>query len=235
MSQVHYPNGSKAFETLTEQTIHTPEQHWLHKFLGYDFILEKKPGKENIVDVPSRSLNFALSAPHSDLIADITKVVQNDAYWADFKNNCSGGNPVDSASSVRNEMLFWKNRLVVPPNTELIQHILQGFHSSPLGGPAGVNRTKARISSQFFWPPMANNIKDFVSKCLICQQAKASNALPAGLSQPLPIPTQIWEDLSIDFITSLPSSNSLKVILIVVYRLSKYSHFPLVEGLFYNF
>jgi hypothetical protein len=94
-----------------------------------------------------------------------------------------------------------------------------------IGGHAGVNRTKARIATQFFWTTMTKDIKEFVSNCLVCQQAKHSTTLSAGLLQPLPIPQQIWEDLSMDFITGLPPSNSYTVILVVVDRLSKYSHF----------
>lgn len=43
------------------------------------------------------------------------------------------------------------------------------------------------------------------------------------LAQSLPIPSEVWVDILMDFITSLP--NGKEVILVVLVRLNKYSHF----------
>jgi hypothetical protein len=46
-----------------------------------------------------------------------------------------------------------------------------------------------------------------------------------GLLQPLSIPSQCWEEASMDFITGLPKSKGKSVIMVIVDRLTKYAHF----------
>lgn len=61
--------------------------------------------------------------------------------------------------------------------------------------------------------------------CKICQAAKYDVAAYPGLLEPLPIPTDVWIDVSMDFITGLPKSQGKEVIFVVVDRLRKYAHF----------
>ncbi|PNX54976.1 hypothetical protein L195_g048599, partial [Trifolium pratense] len=127
--------------------------------------------------------------------------------------------------TVKEGLLLYRDKLVVPNSPDIKKQILTEFHTSHMGGHAGILRTIARIQAQFYWKNMRQDIKEYVQQCLICQQAKTSNSVPAGLLQPLPIPDQVWEDVAMDFITGLPNSFGFSVIMVVIDRLTKYSHF----------
>ena len=61
--------------------------------------------------------------------------------------------------------------------------------------------------------------------CYICQKAKPERLPPAGLLQPLPIPSDPWEVASMDFIDGLPTSRHYNCLLAVVDKLTKFAHF----------
>ncbi|PNY16671.1 retrotransposon-related protein, partial [Trifolium pratense] len=216
----------KSLRSLMEQSLQTPEQQeWLHRFLGYDFTIEYKPGKENIAaDALSRVMTLSWSEPKYHFIEQLKVALQSDHDMSNIIRKCKSGKaPIQY--SIRDGLLYWKQRLMIPKDSDLLNKILFEFHTSPIGGHAGITRTIARIKSQFYWQDMKQDITEYVQKCVVCQQAKTTNTSPAGLLQPLPIPAQVWEDIAMDFITGLPPSSGYTTIMVIVDRLTKYAHF----------
>jgi hypothetical protein len=72
---------------------------------------------------------------------------------------------------------------------------------------------------------MKQMIKEYVKSCRVCQQAKPERLPPAGLLQPLPVPSKPWKVATMDFIDGLLTSRHYNCLLVVVDKLSKFTHF----------
>ena len=92
-------------------------------------------------------------------------------------------------------------------------------------GHFGVKKTLDVLHEHFFWPKMKHDVERICSKCMTCKRAK-SRVLPHGLYTPLPVPSEPWVDISMDFVLGLPrSKRGMDSIFVVVDRFSKMAHF----------
>lgn len=133
--------------------------------------------------------------------------------------------PAPNGYELHGDLLTYRGRLVLPPNLPTVSLLLEEFHNSPVGGHQGTLKTYQHLSQEVYWTSMKGQVRAFVAECSICQQAKYLTLSPANLIQPLPVPEQIWEDISMDLIEGLPKSDGFDTILVIVDRLSKYAHF----------
>jgi hypothetical protein len=99
------------------------------------------------------------------------------------------------------------------------------LHTSLVGGHSGFLKTYHRVKKDFFWDGLKTDVQMFVEECLVCQQNKVETIKTLGLLQPLSIPSQCWEEVSIDFIIGLPKYEGKSVIMVIVDRMTKYAHF----------
>ena len=119
-------------------------------------------------------------------------------------------------------LLLHGSRIFVPDHGDLRHQVLLLAHAA---GHEGTQKTLHRLRAEFYIPRDRALVRDLVRSCTTCQRNKTEALQPAGLLQPLDVPSQVWADISIDFIEGLPKVAGKSVILTVVDRFSKYAHF----------
>jgi len=111
----------------------------------------------------------------------------------------------------------------------LIQELLYLYHDDQFAGHWGIEKTKQLLERKFYWPGMDADIREYVTTCSICQNIAIPRHKPYGKLQPLPVPNGPWQEVSLDFITQLPSSyigtKEYNAILVVVDRYTKMAKF----------
>jgi hypothetical protein len=123
-----------------------------------------------------------------------------------------------------------KNRIYVPSSRELRNLVLKEMHDVPYAGHPSYQKMIKAVRSQFFWSRMKNDVSDYITRCMECQKVKDEHRHPLGLIQPLPIPGNKWEVITMDFIIGLPRTNKKNdSIMVLVDKSTKTAHFVPVK------
>ncbi|WVY94257.1 hypothetical protein V8G54_033345 [Vigna mungo] len=222
----------KSLKELLTQVIQTPEQqYYVTKLLGYDYEIQYKPGKLNVVaDSLSRSVGPTngelkmLFVPQCDFLDELKKSFLEDQDYILLRQKCIDNPESMPHFKVGDGLMLFKGKIWLNSTSRFITLLLKEFHETVVGGHASVTKTLKRLSANFYWASMAKDVRHFISQCRVCQQTKYSTKRSNGLLIPLPIPSNIWEDISMDFIMGLPLSHGYTVLLVVVDRFSKAVH-----------
>jgi hypothetical protein len=197
-----------------EQRLSSEEQQkWVTKILGYDFEIVYKKGKQNVVaDTLSRkdedveAFLCAISIIQPDWIIEARDEWKNDGKVWTLIERLQQDSGASDTFTWKNDSLWYTDRLYLCKNSQLKQKVLLELHTSPVGGHSGFLKTYHRVKKDFFWDGLKTDVQRFLVECLVCQQNKVETIKTPGLLQPLSIPSQRWEEVSMDFITGLPKS-----------------------------
>lgn len=123
--------------------------------------------------------------------------------------------------TVHDGFLFRGDRLCLPDCSLRLQ-LISEIHNE---GHVGRDRTLHLLACSYYWPALWRDVEGLVERCTTCQTSKG-HATNAGLYLPLPIQTQPWTDISMDFVMGLPrTQHGFDSIFVIVDRFSKMVHF----------
>ena len=193
-------NNLKYF--LKQKDLSERQQKWVTKVQEFDFDIEYVKGKNKIV------VDALLRRPVACSLMEISADWKSHLLVEYFKNKFAcevmDGQIQDDQYRVIEDIIFYKDKVYLVLDLGLKKNILTAVHDSPLAGHQGFFKTYRQIIERFSWKGLKQDVMRHVSECVTCHQNKSEHALPAGLLQPLPIPEQKWESISMDFITGLP-------------------------------
>jgi hypothetical protein len=243
----HYVHGRK-FKVITDhQSLHylptqpqlSPRQvRWLEFLQQFEFDIEYKPGRLNVVadalsrrsdhqpaPSPPAELNHLVSSASSiasDVLQRVRAAYDDDPVCRDLLSPTAARGTL---YTVRNNLIFSGNQLYIPASSALKAELMKEAHDSALGGHVGVVKTLDVLSRSYFWPKMAAEVREYVSSCSSCLSIKPRNDHPPGLLHPIPHPPRRWHVVSMDLITQLPLTRSgFDAVFVVVDKCSKMIH-----------
>ncbi|CAA7062472.1 unnamed protein product [Microthlaspi erraticum] len=151
--------------------------------------------------------------------AVFTELYPLDPFFGSIWSDLSAG--IRSDYVLLDGFIFLDNRLCVP-DCSLRLKIIKELHEE---GHVGRDRTLRLVADSYFWPTLRRDVARHVERCVICHRSKG-HASNSGLYMPLPVPTQPWTDISMDFVLGLPrTQRGNDSIFVVVDRFSKMAHF----------
>jgi len=125
---------------------------------------------------------------------------------------------------LQDEYLFKGTRLCIPRGGTR-ELLVREVHGGSLAAHFGESKTLIMLREHYYWPGMKKDVQYVLRRCATCQKAK-SHLLRQGLYTPLPVHTQPWADVSMDFILGPPRTQRKKdSIFVVVDQFSKMAHF----------
>ena len=198
---------------------------WLSFFAEYNFRVEYKPGKQNVLaDALSRRPDYELAHVTSvttSLFDAIRHAYKHDAHTASVLAHF-GANTSAEKSTLTSRMLSRihrysysdgliyyqvdpadEPRIVVPHDEDLKFQILFEAHDVPISGHLGREKTYNQVVSTYWWPNLYKWVANYVRTCETCQRVNPSAHASAPLAS-LPVPAGCWSSMSLDFIFGLP-------------------------------
>ena len=112
--------------------------------------------------------------------------------------------------------------------------MISQYHDDVFAGHFRKSRTAELMQQSYDWPGAIRDVQHYCHNCVECQKVKPFHYKLYRLLNLLPVPTELWHMVTMDFITDLPLSSTYESttwdsILVVVDKLTKMAHYIPVQ------
>jgi hypothetical protein len=74
----------------------------------------------------------------------------------------------DEGFQILYDLIYYKGRIYVVPESKFKERVLREFHDSPLAGHQGFLKTYRKIRERFAWKGLKEDIMHYVKECTTC-------------------------------------------------------------------
>jgi len=216
----HLGKANFVADALTRKTLHmsammVKEFELLEQFRDLSLVCELSPQsvKLGMLKIDSEFLKNIKEAQKADVKFVDLFIGENQTEDGDFRVDDQG-------------VLRFRGRICIPDDDEIKKMILEESHRRSLSIHPGATKMYHDLKNLFWWSGLKRDVAQFVYSCLICQKLKVEHQKPVGLMTPLDVPEWKWDNISMDFVTSLPNTpRGHDTIWVIVDRLTKSTHF----------
>ncbi|KAJ9518617.1 hypothetical protein QJQ45_018645, partial [Haematococcus lacustris] len=194
-------DNSATTHVLTQSNLTGRQMRWTQRLAEFDITFVHKAGKHHTVpDALSRRPDHQLTAlsivdPDPSFFSTFDRHAPEDpAYQAALSQALS---PPSPSSPTHLQVIVGRlyttstpPRIYIP-SSPLRAQLLHEAHDAHTAAHLGRAKTLERLQRHFYWPQMHKTVQEYVRTCDKCQRNKATNQLPPGLLQPLPIPSLV--------------------------------------------
>nr|GEY14244.1 putative reverse transcriptase domain-containing protein [Tanacetum cinerariifolium] len=200
---------------------------WLELLSDYDCEIRCHLGKANVVaDALSRKERIKSLQVHAlvmtiglDLPRQILKAQTKAMKPENLKSKDVGGMLIENSKDPEkpmkeklephaDKMMCLNNRSWLPCYGDLRTLIMYESYKSKYSVHPGSDKMYQDMKLLYWWPNMKADIATYVSKCLTCLKVKAEHQKPSGLLVQPEILQWKWDNITMDFVTKLPKTQS---------------------------
>jgi len=170
----------------------------------------------------------------------VAKLTANDSFLADIRSGYEHNllfakvlkQPDQHAAFTIRDQLIWshnrgREQVLCVPLTKMGCQSLHGIiidQAHTIVSHFGPQRTTDYAWWWYWWPRIHHEVHKFCNSCQVCLKVKEDARPLQGLLHSLPIPTQPWQSISMDFIGPFPEIDGYNYLWVVICRMINMVH-----------